>query len=815
MSTSSIKSLPPATVQLIGSTQVLLDASSVIKELVENSIDARATSISIEISTNTLDVIQVRDNGHAIAPDDRSVVCKRYTTSKICDFADVRDLGGSWLGFRGEALSSLAEMSRGLSVVTRVEGEGVAVKMEVGRGGDVVGRSTASHPVGTTVRATDIFHNLPVHKQTALKAVPKTMARIKRLLQAYALARPATRISMRVLKAKNDKGNFLYAPNSVGGTVEDAVFKVVGKECASQCEWSVLEANGFQLQAFLPTVAANAAKIGNIGSFLSIDSRPVSGARGTLKQIVSLFKTKLRASGKQFEGVKDPFLYLNINCPTASYDPNVEPAKDDVIFDDDKKLLSVVAELLDLVYPAPAPEADLEPAMVVSVNSTPAQLSLKAVHPFTTQLLEDSGQSSALATSHKQQTPQLFLENDEGALIEERAAASAWKTNMYGFDEEDLLVPPEDEARPTSAESESASVVGRDVQLSNPWTMARMNAPVRATPFGVPTMTGAEPSQDPTRTHGVVLNRPLMESEDFEDDLHEPIMQQRSSNQSTPINIPNFSQHGLPTPNPSSSPVRGTRLDDIPDLTLRCKKQLGVRPNAKDNTPAVRQNNDSNWFDFGQSSASSQRLKPRNEEARTDQDIRDVFGGAKRRRTAQAQLVTQGDPEEVTEAMRSVLEEDDMLMGPGEVVSDNGPLSKTNEEVIRSNSSRRRTISDNTIVEQPLKRRRTTTGRSRLPLERVARGAQTQNLILTIAVTTGDIANAVSKVDGDTNLIDWDGGPVGMCAFFAAPSATEMNVWSKRIVRGLRMAGGLVEGVVEAEDMVARLVDVMKGVKWY
>jgi DNA mismatch repair protein MutL len=136
-STASIKALPPSTVQLIGSTQVLLDASSVIKELVENALDARATSLTIEISSNTLDIIQVRDNGHGIAPEDRTMVCKRYTTSKISEFSDLRELGGTCLGFRGEALHSLVEISVGVSVTTRVEGEAAAVKVDFEKDGEV------------------------------------------------------------------------------------------------------------------------------------------------------------------------------------------------------------------------------------------------------------------------------------------------------------------------------------------------------------------------------------------------------------------------------------------------------------------------------------------------------------------------------------------------------------------------------------------------------------------------------------------------------------------------------------------------------
>jgi DNA mismatch repair protein MutL len=136
---TSIVALPPATNRLIGSGQVLLDARSVIKELVENALDAHATSIGIEMSANTLDILQVRDNGHGIGPQDRALACKRYTTSKISKISDLRELGGRSLGFRGEALHSLVEMSGGVSITTRVEGETAAVKLEIGRDGEIKG----------------------------------------------------------------------------------------------------------------------------------------------------------------------------------------------------------------------------------------------------------------------------------------------------------------------------------------------------------------------------------------------------------------------------------------------------------------------------------------------------------------------------------------------------------------------------------------------------------------------------------------------------------------------------------------------------
>jgi DNA mismatch repair protein MutL len=124
-----IAALPPTTVRQIGSSQVLVDPSSVVKELIDNALDARAKSVFVDIAANTLDSIQVKDDGHGIPSEDRALACRRYCTSKIRDFQDLKTVGGKWLGFRGEALASVAEMSGTLAITTRVEGEPVAVKL--------------------------------------------------------------------------------------------------------------------------------------------------------------------------------------------------------------------------------------------------------------------------------------------------------------------------------------------------------------------------------------------------------------------------------------------------------------------------------------------------------------------------------------------------------------------------------------------------------------------------------------------------------------------------------------------------------------
>lgn len=115
--------LPEATSRALVSSLALYDAKSVVKELVDNALDARATAIGIEISSNTLDVIQVKDNGTGIDIEDRQLLCKRGCTSKITSLDDLSRLGGSFLGFRGEALASMAELSQAVVITTRVDGE--------------------------------------------------------------------------------------------------------------------------------------------------------------------------------------------------------------------------------------------------------------------------------------------------------------------------------------------------------------------------------------------------------------------------------------------------------------------------------------------------------------------------------------------------------------------------------------------------------------------------------------------------------------------------------------------------------------------
>ncbi|KAK2758765.1 hypothetical protein FQN54_003456 [Arachnomyces sp. PD_36] len=363
-----IAALPENTIRAIGATSALSDPCSVIKELIDNSLDASATSISVEISSNTLDAIQVKDNGHGIQPDDREFVCRPSFTSKIQTLEDLRDVGGKSLGFRGVALAGIAEMSGGVMVTTRVEGEVVATVLKYGRTGELDSKEKSSHPRGTTVRVSNFLDHVPVRKQTALKASSKTLAKTKKMLQTYAIARPTVRLSLKVLKSKNETGNWIYAP-ATKSTPSDAVSKVSGPDVVSQCivrSWpndddvenrpELISAmtddgssSGYSLVACLPRPTA----VSRTGQYIAIDGRPVSALKGVPKDIIKSYKSHLRSLWSR-EGLEmtfsDMFLCLHISCPSGSYDVNVEPSKDDVIFENSSTVLSLAEGLFSDVY---------------------------------------------------------------------------------------------------------------------------------------------------------------------------------------------------------------------------------------------------------------------------------------------------------------------------------------------------------------------------------------------------------------------------------------------------------------------------------
>ncbi|KAK0285778.1 hypothetical protein LTR35_005118 [Friedmanniomyces endolithicus] len=553
----AIEKLADGAIATLGAYQTLTDPAALVRELVDNALDANATSIAIEISSNTLDVIQLRDNGHGIAPDDRAMVARPNCTSKLHSFDDIKEVGGSTLGFRGQALASAAEMSGTLTISTRVEGEEVAAALKISQLGEVVGRERASLPVGTTVRVTDFIKSNPVRRQRTLKDAERCIKSVKQTLQAYAFARPHVRFSLRVLKAKSEKSNYMYAPKP-GGSVEDAALKIVGSACVSQCTWSIIEDQGFTLQAFVPRPDSDASKFGNIGTFLAVDRRPVSAARGTLKQLVKIFRDALKKSNASFGGVKEPFMYLSIICPSASYDPNVEPAKDDVLFADADIVIELAKQLFAGIYPptaVPGTTTFQQPRGQVS-----GLLSHQAVSEddddFVTSLEPQRFTRLAIGPdafgANNTPTPAGINVQSDPTGAGEPLQRPPFRSNMYGSDDEDIeLMDARPVTRRAEADFEELREARKDITVSNPWVMAKINTSIRR-----PNATETEDVDD-TSVHGV---EPLAVAAQLDDSVH------ARQDCYDPVAV-----QGLPTPRPSSPPQAAPDFhpsNHLPDFRL-------------------------------------------------------------------------------------------------------------------------------------------------------------------------------------------------------------------------------------------------------
>uniref|UniRef100_A0A8C6D271 PMS1 homolog 1, mismatch repair system component n=1 Tax=Moschus moschiferus TaxID=68415 RepID=A0A8C6D271_MOSMO len=188
-----MKQLPAATVRLLSSSQIITSVVSVVKELIENSLDAGATSIDVKLENYGFDKIEVRDNGEGIKAIDAPVMAVKYYTSKISSHEDLENL--TTYGFRGEALGSICCIAE-VSITTKTAADSFSTQYVLDGGGHIISQKPSHLGQGTTVTASRLFKNLPVRKQfySTAKKCKDEIKKVQDLLISYGTLKPDVRI---------------------------------------------------------------------------------------------------------------------------------------------------------------------------------------------------------------------------------------------------------------------------------------------------------------------------------------------------------------------------------------------------------------------------------------------------------------------------------------------------------------------------------------------------------------------------------------------------------------------------------------------
>lgn len=315
-----IQRLDSALVNLIAAGEVVERPASVVKELVENSLDALARHVRVTYEGGGTTAITVEDDGSGMSREDAMLALERHATSKIASEADLEAI--ATLGFRGEALPSIVQVSR-TELVTRPSDVPSGTRIVV-EGGEVLLRETAGAPAGTRITVRDLFFNTPARREY-LKAPATEAARILETVGRLALAAPdvafdVTSAGHRVL-ATDGAGDLRAVIGAIWGVeVADAVLPIAA------------DLPGVRVRGLISR--PDASRANRQGELLVVNGRPVTNPR--LRYAAEEAYRTLLMKGRY------PYLVLVLEVPAGAVDPNVHPTKAEVRFRDEPELARAV-----------------------------------------------------------------------------------------------------------------------------------------------------------------------------------------------------------------------------------------------------------------------------------------------------------------------------------------------------------------------------------------------------------------------------------------------------------------------------------------
>ncbi|XP_078321782.1 PMS1 protein homolog 1-like [Crassostrea virginica] len=333
----SLHELPKDTVRLLGSSQVITSVFSVVKELIENSLDAGSTSLELRLENYGLDKIELKDNGTGIPPLDVPFVAKKYHTSKITSFSDLEGL--ETYGFRGEALGSLCNVSN-LSITTRTKEDEISSTYSFNYQGQITSSRPSHLGIGTTITAVNLFKNLPVRRQfyNTNKKKKDELKRIEDLLISYGIISPSVRISLRHNKET------VWQKNPVPD-VKTAILETLGKSisCCLQKKELSLETPKVDVDVYLPAVGRDWSAVTRSAcdrGFVFVNHRPVQ-----IKEIEKILRRYMGLDKGRY-----PVFILSIVIPPTDLDVNVEPNKTKVFLHRQEAIMDLLEGYLKEIY---------------------------------------------------------------------------------------------------------------------------------------------------------------------------------------------------------------------------------------------------------------------------------------------------------------------------------------------------------------------------------------------------------------------------------------------------------------------------------
>ncbi len=304
-----IRTLPDVLVSKIAAGEIVERPASVVKELIENSIDAGATRVSVHLEGGGKRLIRIVDDGHGMSRDDALMSIERHATSKIRDIDDLSSI--NTLGFRGEALPSIASVSR-FRMITAAEGSKSGTEIYI-EGGVVRKIKETASPAGSSVEVKNLFFNTPPRLKF-LKRPETEMTRVLEVIQREALSRP--RVSFEIFS--NGKNIHRYGPSE---SVRQRVAQIIRGVSLYEIDFEdeILKVCGFLSSPLDPRSSMHRL-------FTYVNERPVRDR--FVNRIV------MDCYGKMIEKGKYPQGAVFVEKDPASVDVNVHPTKNEVLFED-------------------------------------------------------------------------------------------------------------------------------------------------------------------------------------------------------------------------------------------------------------------------------------------------------------------------------------------------------------------------------------------------------------------------------------------------------------------------------------------------